>query len=176
MSPDRDVMVFDQKAPTTGAKDIALRQDPKIGQGLNAEFVKRIRLCREKKPTSPEPNCIGAALFIAGEIDSDRFVDINTAYASFLKHLQRIENPVIGCMVAWTCDFDSFISVEHMGVVTATAPRILVTHREYRGGPFIEDQPIEVAGGRYYQFSRSDEGKEYWKEEYFLPRALSPRL
>jgi hypothetical protein len=171
-----DYTELNQKLQQAGVKGITLRQDPNIGEGVRNEMLRRIILCRGPiEDIVPKPNCIGAALFIGLEINRDQFIDINTAYSLYLEPLKKIEFPRTGCMVAWTVDLGSFISVEHMGIVTATGPYILVTHRRSRGGIFIEDQPIEVAGGRFYQLSRSDEyGKGYCKEEFFLPKALNP--
>jgi hypothetical protein len=130
-------------------------------------FLERIDQCRAVPSSS---NCIGTALFITGEIEQDRFTDINTAYKLYLDgHLRKLDAPVVGCLVAWILDFNSFISTEHMGVITAIKNEVLVTYRKSRAGILMENRPLDVAGGRYAELMKQH---DFCRQEYFLPSIL----
>jgi hypothetical protein len=164
-------MALVQKAQTVGVEGIALRQDSKAGEVLSKETLQKILLCKEtplEQRVKTGPNCASTALFITGEIDKDKYVNPKTVYSTFLRKLQKIESPRLGCIVAWTFDLGSSVYVEHMAVVTATAPHILVTHRKALVGDLVENQPIEVVG--------LPAKLNYCKEEYFLPKNIKSMI
>ena len=151
-----------QKQPTPQPRQESLPA------ALPGEFLRRVEICKGDFPTLS--NCIGAALFISGEIEKDCKIEVDAARSSHLMRLRNLDSPRVGCLVAWTVTLNGLITVEHIGIVTAVQPEVLVTYRMGSSGIIREDQPIAVAGGSYREFC-----KTYpfcCKEEYFLPRAL----
>ena len=128
----------------------------------------KIERCKREVPSLS--NCLGTALFVTGEIGEDRKTDVNVAYSKYLERLVRLDSPRVGCLLAWTVNLGGLKTVEHMGVVTATEPIVLVTYRAGSSGIIMENQPIEAAGGSYHEFCSTY--SFCCKEEYFLPRAL----
>jgi hypothetical protein len=139
-----------------------------LAAALPSEFLRRIEICKKDFPTLS--NCIGAALFISGEIENDCKIDVAAAYSSYLMRLRKVDSPKVGCLIAWTVNLSGLITVEHIGIVTAVQPEVLVTYRMGSSGIIMENQPIEVAGGSYRQFCKTY--SFCCKEEYFLPRVL----
>ena len=104
----------------------------------------RIALCTD----TLRSNCIGTALYLAGEIGNDFFVDTDTVKGRYLNRLRLIDSPAVGCMVAWEDSYKKFIPevalsrldlnpkmfeertiVAHMAVVSSLEP-FLLAHRD----------------------------------------------
>ena len=129
-------------------------------------------------------NCIGTALYLAGEIGNDFFVDTDTVKGRYLSRLRLIETPVVGCMVAWEESYRKFIPevalsrldldpklfeertiVVHMAVVSSLEP-FLLAHRDKCRGKFVVGQP----------FAEVDSGHKRSKSFFYLPRMLDETL
>lgn len=143
-----------------------LRQEAE--SALPVEFEKRIASCRG----TLRSNCRGTALFITGEIKSDRAVDALFAYGRIVrgtpKHpkLRRLDTPVPGCIIVWNEREGNF---DHMGVVISVNPHPRITHRKELNDAFLEGQSLDEA----------TKATEPWSDHctiaYYLPRALGPK-
>jgi hypothetical protein len=128
----------------------------------------RIASCRD----SNRSNCIGTALYISGEEDSDDFFGIHWVHEARLKNLLRPEAPVLGCLVGWQgkvfpnspTSIHNPILVNHLGLVTSLEP-LLVTHRNGHRGTFIEGQPFCEIDCIY--------GNSRASATFYIPRALA---
>lgn len=91
-------------------------------------------------------NCIGTALFLTGEIRSDRYVD--TDDVNSLKKLRRVDGPVLGGLIAWQHYKKRITITYHLGVVTSLDP-LLITHRNGGAGAFEINEPFGAVNGGY---------------------------
>ncbi len=142
-------------------------------------------------------NCIGTALYLAGEIERDEFVDLHLAHADYLSMLQRQDLPVEGSLVAWHLELRAtpffmeigfhnlfggterdyqriikedgslFTFTSHMGVVASLKP-LSVTHRLECGGRLVERQVFSKAD----RHARTDTNGHTFEVAFYLPSAL----
>jgi hypothetical protein len=138
----------------------------RVDRGALGEINKRIAQCRD----TARSNCIGTALYIAGEQGEDVKRGASAADKCLLD-MRAIEKPVVGCLVAWKASMLSYDEefplevVLHMGVVTSLDP-ILIANRVSGSGPFIENQRLEDAGTAYsHEILRT-------RVVFYLPKAL----
>ncbi len=171
---NRDAMTSAQRMQPAEVKSIELRQGQActgFGRDINtkipAEFEKRVESCRKTLRHEFDRNCVSTALFIAGEVDTDYFIGTDRVYENFLSHLQQLDAPIPGAIAVWrSATSDGVVSVEHLGIVTAVNPDLLITHRLYRYGIFYENQSLKEAAGHF---------ADYCWVEYYLPRALDSK-
>jgi hypothetical protein len=118
----------------------------------------RTNLCRDTRRS----NCIGTALYLSSENSSDKYVDTSYAYQINFQNLKLLDQPVVGCLVAWrNLQNSDGMDVYHAGIVVSIDP-LLITHRCGIRGPFIEKEQIENVQEHYSRLSPS----------FFLPNAL----
>jgi hypothetical protein len=140
------------KRAQTGTKRL-LRKDPEAK--LPKKFVERIHECTlGGTDGTTRSNCIGTALFITGETNTDKLI-FTYAAPSYLKELVKIAKPVVGCLVTWECGR----SVEHMAVVVKLKP-LLIADRFGAHGPFRNNVGFDEIDISAY------------KQRYYLPKAL----
>jgi hypothetical protein len=141
---------------TLSTRTIRPRQEIVKLETLPRGFIRRIKDCRRTGVSYR--NCIGSALYIVGAsyYDEDRAISTYQAHEDYLKHMIRLSEPSLGCIVAWLQPMNNKsprpLDTVHMGVITSVDP-LLVTHRLYVDGPFIENVP----------FSKADKSEE-WAE------------
>jgi len=108
-------------------------------------------------------NCIGTALFLAGEVDIDEHIEPLHA-KTYLEKLTELQAPEVGSIITWEEETRKGLSVEHAGLVVNVDP-ILITHRpgsyffdcnarvveaiEFRMVDMAYESPIAV--NRYYR-------------------------
>lgn len=147
-------------APEMADEAITLKEAPRkqeyggiirLGEGVLDEQAARIALCRGTGRSNPN----GTALYIAGRIDTDRYVEEFGAYR-YLADMRRLDEAVVGCIAAWQRDCGRLIIVNHMAVVTSLKP-FLVAQRagkfegyiSFSTPPFREDIPFDEVNKRY---------------------------
>ena len=140
-----------------------LRGHIKDHAGAMAKIEERIGLCNRTKRS----NCIGTALYIAGEIDYDEVVHPTDTYKSHLKKLELAQAFFLGCLVAWQKDlllpdYGRVIFVAHMGIVTSLNP-FLITNRVKANGRFVVDEPAERIFTEYVR----------WDVNLYIPQILA---
>ncbi|MBI3623615.1 hypothetical protein HY212_06075 [Candidatus Pacearchaeota archaeon] len=92
-------------------------------------------------------NCIGTALFLAGEVDIDEHIEPSHSRPYFEK-LTELHSPEVESIITWEESTRKGISVGHAGLIVGVNP-ILITHRPgcyemncnaniVRGADFIE--------------------------------------
>jgi len=97
----------------------------------------RIRILRNINYT--RANCIGTALYLAGLIEWETFINPGEA-ESLVGGLDKAKSPGIG-------DIAIFGKFDHVAVVTQIRP-VRFAHRGYWKGPFEENLPRESLGLR----------------------------
>ena len=116
------------------------------------EMDRRIALCRGTKRS----NCIGTALYVAGEQEED--VLVRVSILEELKKLEEISLPVEKSIVVWT---NSEVA-GHMGIVASVEP-LLITGRDGKNGVFIENKPLSEVTAKY---------SSYFIKKFYLPQRL----
>jgi hypothetical protein len=86
-------------------------------------------------------NCVGTALFVAGESKKDVYAT-PYFYDMAASGLPLLSEPCFGAIAVWDERLEKKVTVLHMGIVTQVNPT-LVTHRHNWGKEVIENQPIE---------------------------------
>ncbi|MDE1860958.1 MAG: hypothetical protein KGH72_04555 [Candidatus Micrarchaeota archaeon] len=122
-----------------------------------ARINERAELCRN----TLRSNCIGTALYLVGMQSDDEFIGDHQGmlFRSLLSSLRRLDEPAVGCLVAWQWDHRPGMPyVYHMAVVTATEP-LLATHRSGRNEPVYEQHTLSDIAKAYALHGRS----------YYLP-------
>lgn len=167
------------------------RRDVTSTCGESSQLQERIALCRNTRRS----NCIGTALYLAGEAERDEFVDLHLAHADHLAGLERLDIPAKGVLVAWhlevritpffkeigfhnffggsEADYERFKGADgsfftftaHMGIVASAAP-LRITHRLERKGVFVEGHGFRTAD----RHVRTDPHGQYFEIAYYLPR------
>ena len=127
---------------------------------MPAEYEKKVESCRFTLCS----NCAGTTLYLLGVIDTDREISTYLVYADYLSKMQRLDAPVPGCIIAFNVRGPYGIETKHMGVVTATFPYLLMTHRDGTNGRLIEDQPLKRMRGRHAAVWLG-----HIKAEYYMP-------
>jgi hypothetical protein len=140
---------MDTKSVTIVVKPSLLRTE--ISKPLG-EIKHRIRVANWTRWLR-ESNCLGTALFIAGELPKEQYVNPDTAHETYLSKLARLNEPVEGCIVAWQGQFVwdpvwgrgicYHLYTAHVGIVTAVQPEPYVAHRKGLRGKFIANQSLK---------------------------------
>ena len=130
-------------------------------------------------------NCLGTALYIAGVIANDDFVNPFVAKRAHLDALRPLDKPRVGSLVAWEHtykmwlsetiisrldsspkDYKQMVFVCHMAVVSSLDP-FLITHRVHTDGPFVECQQFVEIDQKYDKLC---------KALYYMPEGLARML
>ena len=103
----------------------------------NPSYAKEVNTRIGERRGTERSNCIGTALYLAGEIRKDKFVSTRDVPRRYFEHMQPIAGPVEHALIAWKSRKNGHIF--HAGVVTSIDP-LLVTNRWNTDGPLFEDQ------------------------------------
>jgi len=122
---------------------------------------------------------MGTALFITGEIGTDRPVHPDEVYLYYLKDMRVIPKPVEGCIISWEVGNENLLVmskflrkekpetlINHIGVVTSVDP-LKVTYRRGSanrrgGGNFLENM----------LFSDIPYNGRFDLQRFYMPREL----
>ena len=160
---------------TNGQSGLEIRRETE--SNIPIEFQNRIAECIG----TFRSNCVGTALYITGEIKADEYINAyRIAYMLFRqenkeKSLQRVDEPVPGCIIIWRLDLTSGMpyAVQHAGVITSIKPMLMA----HRCGP-LEEFVVDQQVGESFTFMRNGIptirvfNKDAIKE-YYLPHALT---
>ncbi len=95
-------------------------------------------------------NCIGTALYLVGLVNTDECIDPSTIRSTPFASLLKIEQPVVGGLIAWLEQDSGYTDVIHLGVVANTSP-LLIHNRHGCYGQFYLNQPFQEVNNSYGQ-------------------------